>query len=1060
MKRAIEESFPIVEINRLAIPELSAFKPIYQMHKWFAPRASCIFRAILLGALKPAGTDIMGEFYSDHNDDSETNGRKIIDPFMGRGTTVVEAMRLGCEVTGIDLNPVAWFVVNISTNPRDVGELDVAFERLAERAVPWSGKSVRETLLDLYRTSPPWIRGGDAEKQPASSDLIYTFWVKSAPCSNPVCRKLVPLFKDYLVAAKSPSIRYHPDCACPKCAKTFDWEIEPAALTADPNLMLHAARNSGGVGRSSARWTYAHPGGGLYVAQGKTGGTQSKVEFGDLEKGKVCCPHCYEIVVPALSAPKLKRKKVPLSVLLCPKSEQVFQWRGELPDEGGVTSPAGHAFGPREGNIPKNGRYTCSHCGNQDAIIAAIRSLPEDQLLPMHAYAVQAYAPDCDRGFGAEGESEDDLFAQHAGKSASAECVPPTDNLIWKAGAKYFSGFQPADRARFEDAQTRWKAHKGTLPHPKSKVPVGEKTKSGLIAHHYRYWHQMFNERQLLALATLLEGIMEIDLETTDRDLLLAALSNTLEANNVFTRGIASRTTPGGTAPAGVFARHDFQPKMTICEQNVWGTVSGNNTFLNRMAALRKGLAYASEPYDGAFDDDGKHSKRINNDTVRSGTRPRLILGDSRSAINDHEGAYDAVITDPPYSDNVNYSELADFFYVWLRLALKDRYPEFLPEYCSKAEEIIENKTRNLSARDFEDGLTEVFAKSAKRLTDDGIFVFTFHHAEGKAWEAVLNSICNAGLFIEAVYPIHSEREASLHLQDKTAIAYDLIHVCRKRDASVAATRSRTWAGLRQEVRKRARKEIEAIEAGRYGGEPLPAPDVRMVLIGKCLEVYSRHYGQVLDWRGVPLPLGAALQDIRLMVEQVVSHENPLPSELDKIDATSQVWLLAFCDKTEVSYDNVSKLTRGVFETSELTAHKPPLIRKGRLKGGRTYRVLTPQERLNDLKERFNLRRPSAQMELLSAEESGAVVPGADNLIDDAPFLLAQAELGERLDQWVENFHGLREPLRATFEYLNERDPKRWKIACDRLLPFYTGTMLAGMAPAGGATPARSTGKD
>ncbi|WP_176238228.1 DUF1156 domain-containing protein [Candidatus Hakubella thermalkaliphila] len=48
---AIEDSFPVVEINRLAIPERNAFKPIYQMHKWFARRASCVFRAILLGSM-------------------------------------------------------------------------------------------------------------------------------------------------------------------------------------------------------------------------------------------------------------------------------------------------------------------------------------------------------------------------------------------------------------------------------------------------------------------------------------------------------------------------------------------------------------------------------------------------------------------------------------------------------------------------------------------------------------------------------------------------------------------------------------------------------------------------------------------------------------------------------------------------------------------------------------------------------------------------------------------------------------------------------------------------
>ena len=148
MKRAIEDSFPIVEINRLAVPERNSFKPIYQMHKWFARRASCVFRAILLGALKPLPVDkdgkptksgaqvIMEEFYKDHTHDPDTNGKVVLDPFMGGGTTVVEALRLGCKVIGIDLNPVAWFIVKTEIEPVDLDELRAAFERLAERR--WS----------------------------------------------------------------------------------------------------------------------------------------------------------------------------------------------------------------------------------------------------------------------------------------------------------------------------------------------------------------------------------------------------------------------------------------------------------------------------------------------------------------------------------------------------------------------------------------------------------------------------------------------------------------------------------------------------------------------------------------------------------------------------------------------------------------------------------------------------------------------------------------------------------------------------------------------------------
>src|SRR5438552_2186180 len=117
LPRAIEVGFPIVEINRLAEPERNSFKPIYQMHKWFARRASCVFRAILLGALKPSvqpdgtPTDLMAEFYKNHDKDPDTQGKVVLDPFMGGGTTVVEALRLGCKVIGADLNAVAWFVV-------------------------------------------------------------------------------------------------------------------------------------------------------------------------------------------------------------------------------------------------------------------------------------------------------------------------------------------------------------------------------------------------------------------------------------------------------------------------------------------------------------------------------------------------------------------------------------------------------------------------------------------------------------------------------------------------------------------------------------------------------------------------------------------------------------------------------------------------------------------------------------------------------------------------------------------------------------------------------------
>jgi putative DNA methylase len=1064
-KRAIEEDFPIVEINRLAVPERNSFKPIYQMHKWFARRASCVFRAILLGALKPAGTNIMEEFYKDHSKDPDTNGKVILDPFMGGGTTVVEALRLGCKVVGIDLNPVAWFIVKTEVEPVDVQELDGAFQRLANRLVPWSGKPLRQTLLDLYKTAPPWT----AEEVCGLpiSDVIYTFWVKSAICTSPTCRKHVPLFSDYIVAAKSPSVRYYPDCKCPKCDTEFDWEVEPAALVADPHLMFHGNAYSGGVGRSNSRWTYAHADGGIYVCQGKTimrkdgkvkeGSPewihvlrQSQVKTGILQAGHVCCPQCNEIVRPRLTTKKKKRKKVPLTVLLCPQSEEVFQWRGELAPDAMVTSPAGFTFDPHKGHVTDKGRFVCPHCGNNDAIIESIRSLPADQLLPVHAYCLQAYAQGCDLANDPDkiGSQLDDFFVENdeseeiegveeTGQSDSAYCgpfVPPALNLVWKQSGKFYARHAPGDQSLYVNAESLWKENLESLPFPKSEIPPGEKTKSGLLSHHFGYWHQMFNSRQLLALSSLLQSISGEE-DVLSRDLLLCAFSNTLEANNLFTRNIPSRRTPGGTAPAGVFARHDFQPKATLCEQNVWGTVSGNNTFISRIRSLRLGIAYANHPYDGAFDHEGKHCKREGLDPLPIHRQASLFSGDSRSEIDKADIA-DFVITDPPYADNVNYSELADFFYVWLRLILKTEDPQFAPEYCPKAAEIIENRSRGLGMKDFEDGLTAVLKKSGEKISKDGLVIFTFHHAQGSSWESVLNSVCNAGLVIEAIYPVHSEREASLHLQDNEAIAYDLIHVCRKQRPDDTRAK-RSWAGLRQLVRQQAKEEIVRIESGRYGSEPLPAPDVRMVLIGKCLEVYSRHYGAVMDWNGQPYPLRSALQDIRMMVEQIVSKETPLPSELENVDAISQVWLLALCHNREVSVDSISKFTRGVFEVGDLTGHKPPLLRKGRVKGGRTYEVLLPVERLDGLRQTLRgAGAMSEQLTLLDTTDNTPVTFGP-KLVDVLHLLAGNAEQGERLDHLVERFRGQREQIRAALQYIRQRDPDRWSKACDKLLPFY-----------------------
>ncbi len=1008
-RRAIEESFPIVEINRLAVPERNSFKPIYQMHKWFARRASCVFRAILLGCLKPAGADIVAEFYRDHTNDPDTAGKVILDPFMGGGTTVVEALRLGCNLIGIDLNPVAWFIVKTEVEPVEIAELEAAFERLANRPVAWSGKSVRETLLDQYRTECPCC-GREA-------DIIYTFWVKSAICHNPTCPGRsgdqgpeVPLFSDCIVAQKVPSIRYWRDVTCPKCKHKFDWDTEPAVLVPDPKLQVDAPRSSG-QGRPSARWAYS-------------------------SSDKVKCPWCaaeVQPIPPQVSGrePKKERKKVPLAVLLCPQCDSIWQHRGDLPEM--MSCPVcRHTYDPRTGNVPDKGKFLCPHCGTKDEIIASIRRLPEDRLLPMRTYAIQGYCAYCG-GVSADDQEPEDEQVNLLGEKESQAPRPAAELdhacLLTKGNGKFFRRVSAADVARYQTAIETWQQHGWALPYPEQKIPLGEKTKSGLIAHHFRYWHQLFNPRQLLCLSSLFAGIQH-EPDTAMREQLLLAFSNTLESNNLFTRNIAGRLTPGGTPPAGIFARHDYQPKATLCEQNVWGTVSGNNTFLNRIQKALEGLAFAREPWDAEWKPEKNWVVRVPSpERFQKPQKAFLHAGDSRHLpVN----RVDFVVTDPPYADNVNYAELADFFYVWLRLALKDTYRAFLPELTPKAEEVIENPTRDRSAEDFEAGLTEVFGEAHRVLADEGLLAFTFHHAQGEKWELLLRAVCNAGFTLEAVYPIHSEREHSLHLLDKEgAISYDLIHVCRKRDSD-AAVEKRSWAGIRQEIRRRAREEIRAIEAGRYGDEPLPAPDINIILIGKCLELYSRHYGAVIDHEGNKVTLHDALIEIRSMVDQFVQSERPLPSELEDIDAESRVYLLALAGQREIKSDEVHKATRGILEPDDLLRAR--LMVKGRAKRGRTFEVKSPAERSPDLLKDFQPEQAEAIQMTLFGDLLPTPAPKRRTLfIDQVHLLLGLAEGGENLMPWLERFSGDRPRIRAACEYLAGKNPSL-APACNKVL--------------------------
>ena len=673
--------------------------------------------------------------------------------------------------------------------------------------------------------------------------------------------------------------------------------------------------------------------------------------------------------------------------------------------------------------------------------------LPKDKRLSVRPYAIQAYLPTEmeQTADGIEGDgAQASLFGAGAHRQEQLPLVrkttkapPLPDSYLLPANGKFFKRFSVPDRARLQRAETAWVANRASLPYPKSEIPFGEKTKTHLLGHHYNYWHEMFAPRQLLALSTLLQGIIaELDDHLCEK--FLCAFSGALESNNLFTRQRVSRKSAGGQTAEGVFTRHDFHPKSTIAENNPYGVLNiAGGTWLAQIKLLYEGLAYQDSCWD--FANTGQHGDRAKVIVdAMSGTESALRCANSAEIDT---ASLAAVITDPPYAGNVNYAELADFFHVWLRLALKSKYPWFAPEYTEKGGEIVENRTRGKSRADFYAGPSQVFKKAHQSLPTGGLLAFTFHHAdqEGTAWEGLLQALCDTGFEIAAIYPVYSESESSSHHQDNENISYDLIHVCRKRQADPAP---RSWAGVRQEVRRRARTELAAIEAGRYGGKPLAEPDVRLVCIGKCLELYSAHYDRVLDHEGKTLPLHRALQDISAIVDQLVTRDRPLPAELENIDSLSYVWLRCLMPRrSELSVDSLSKDLRALQVSIDDVKDAGLAIRgrDGQGSGrGRSYKVKQPAERLEQALA--NLERVAMRQVQTNLFDTGGQPEGLV-FADLWQALIALADAGESVLPLLEKFRAQWPEIAAGLKYCKQAR-NDWEPAIDRVIRVMEGAPL------------------
>jgi putative DNA methylase len=302
----------------------------------------------------------------------------------------------------------------------------------------------------------------------------------------------------------------------------------------------------------------------------------------------------------------------------------------------------------------------------------------------------------------------------------------------------------------------------------------------------YRYWHEMFNSRQLLSLSILAEEIEKID-NIELRDLFICLFSGTLEFNNIF----ASFKGEGTGAVRHLFSHHILKPERTPLEANLWGTPKSSGSFSTLFESrILKAIDYCSQPFEikpvqkkGKVETQKVYglSPAINCqvaerfDSLSELKQIYLDCGDS--AVTDiATESIDAVITDPPFFDNVRYSELADFFYVWQCYLTSDKVV-----YNETTRHPNEVQSEEVSI--FTERLQRVFSECHRVLKPEGLMVFTYHHSKADGWQAILTALVQAGLAIVATHPIKSEMSvATPKSQAKEPIDIDAIIVCRKRE--------------------------------------------------------------------------------------------------------------------------------------------------------------------------------------------------------------------------------------------------------------------------------------
>jgi len=473
----------------------------------------------------------------------------------------------------------------------------------------------------------------------------------------------------------------------------------------------------------------------------------------------------------------------------------------------------------------------------------------------------------------------------------------------------------------------------GVDPVPDEPLPPKETLGFSIQRYGMNTWGDLFNARQKLALITFTEKVRKayekMIEEGYDEEYAKAVVSylglsinNIVEKNNSISRWSNTKETIAGT-----FARQAMPMIWDYFESNPFSGSTGD--WLNSINYNINVLSHLSQ------------IPPVNNHIP-------YVTQASATDLPYPDNFFDAVFTDPPYYDNVNYAELSDFFYVWLKRSIGDLYPDlFLTPLTPKSKEIVANPIRHENSKNakkfFEENLKKAFQEIYRVLRPYGICVLVYTHKSTSGWETLINSLLDSGLVPSASWPIDTEMKSRLNAKETASLASSIYIVARKA--------KKEGIGWFHEVKEEIKTHIHN-KLDHLWKEGVSGADYFISAIGSAIEIFGK-YEKVMDISGEEIRSDRLLEYVREVVTDFALHRilhDGISAHLSPLTRFYILWRWTY-GESKVDFDSARKLAQSIGIDMEKEWNKG-FIRKEK----EFIRVLGPHERkISEIEESYEL---------------------------------------------------------------------------------------------------------